>query len=269
MTRENEVVETSGGIAPNDGEDWAIRLTDVTKAFGPKVIYENLTLNIRSGETLTIMGGSGMGKSVALKLMTGLLSCDSGSIEIFGQEVTHLSEESWVPIRAQVSMLFQGGALFDSLSVKDNIAYPLRVHHPDWPEDRIAKVVAEKLHLIGLQGIEDMHPADLSGGMRKRVGLARAIATDPKVILWDEPTTGLDPINTSRINHLILRMQEVLHVTSVVVTHDMGTAFTVSDRIAFLYDRRIVLCDTAENVKNTDIREVRDFVEGRFEGFPE
>ncbi len=269
MTGEYQTANALGEESSSEREELAIRLMDVTKAFGPKVIYENLTLDVRRGETLTIMGGSGMGKSVALKLMTGLLTCDSGIIEIFGEDVTDLSEEAWGPIRAQVSMLFQGGALFDSLSVKDNIAYPLRVHHPDWPEERIATVVGEKLQVIGLQGIEDMHPADLSGGMKKRVGLARAIATDPKVILWDEPTTGLDPINTSRINHLILRMQEVLNVTSVVVTHDMGTAFTVSDRIAFLYDRRIILCDTAENVRNTSIREVRDFVEGRFEGFPE
>lgn len=246
--------------------DTVIRFSGVTKAFGENVIYTSLDLDIRRGETITVMGGSGTGKSVMLKMLCGLMSADSGTVEVFGQDVTRLGEHDWIPLRRRVSMLFQGGALFDSLSVRENIAYPLRVHDPKIGEAEIDRTVAEKLELVGLPGIEEMKPSDLSGGMRKRVGLARAIAMNPEVILWDEPTTGLDPINTNRINALIRRMQEVLHCTSVVVTHDMGSAFAVSDRIAFLYDKRIILTDTASRVHESDIPAVRAFIDGRFEG---
>ena len=243
-----------------------ISVQDVKKAFDDNVIFRSLSLDIHEGETLTILGGSGTGKSVTLKFLTGLLKPDDGDIYIFGERINDFTENAWIPIRRRVSMLFQSGALFDSLNVRENIAYPLRVHHPEMSEDKIGEIVAEKLELVALPGIEEMKPVELSGGMRKRVGLARAIAMNPDVILWDEPTTGLDPINASRINHLILQMQKLLKCTSVVVTHDMGTAFTVSDRISFLFDKRIILTDTVDRVKESDIPEVQNFITGRFEG---
>lgn len=250
----------------NTESDIVIRFSGVQKAFGANVIYTALDLDIRRGETITVMGGSGTGKSVMLKMLCGLMQADAGMVEVFGGDTTHLSERQWIPIRKRVSMLFQGGALFDSLTVRENIAYPLRVHDPHITDEEIDHIVAEKLALVGLPDTADMKPSDLSGGMKKRVGLARAIAMNPEVILWDEPTTGLDPINTNRINALIRRMQEVLHCTSVVVTHDMGSAFAVSDRIAFLYDKRIILTDTAARVHESDIPAVRAFIDGRFEG---
>ncbi len=244
-----------------------IRLTHVKKAFGPKVIYTDFNLDVRRGETLTLLGGSGTGKSVCLKLMTGLLHPDDGDVMVFDERCNDKTETEWVQIRRRVSMLFQSGALFDSLNVRENIAYPIRIHFPEKTEEEIDEIVAEKLELVGLDPIQSMKPADLSGGMRKRVGLARAIATNPDVILWDEPTTGLDPINISRINALIKRMQEKIGATSVVVTHEMSTAFDVSDRIAFLYDKQIVLCDTPDNIRNTNLEHVRNFIEGRFEAY--
>ncbi len=243
-----------------------ISFRGVKKAFDENVVFTDLTLDVLKGETITIMGGSGTGKSVALKILIGLLEPDGGTITVFGQEVNGFRESDWLPIRRRVSMLFQSGALFDSLNVRDNIAYPLRIHFKNISEEEINDTVAEKLRLVGLPGIEAMKPADLSGGMRKRVGLARAIAMNPDVILWDEPTTGLDPINTSRINRLIRRMQDVLKCTSIVVTHDMGSAFNVSDRIAFLYDKRIILVDSVERVRQSEIPEVKNFITGRFEG---
>ncbi|RJO64554.1 MAG: ABC transporter ATP-binding protein [Myxococcales bacterium] len=254
----------------DNGREIVISFRGVRKAFGSNLVFSSLDLDIVRGETITIMGGSGMGKSVALKFLVGLLKPDDGEVLVLGQRVNDFNEEEWLPTRRRVSMLFQSGALFDSLNVRENIAYPLRIHFPQMTEEEISEKVAQKLTLVGLPGIERMKPVDLSGGMKKRVGLARAIATEPEVILWDEPTTGLDPINTSRINSLIRRMQEVLECTSVVVTHDMASAFTVSDRIAFLYDKRIVMVDTVEKVKESELPAVKNFITGRFEGlYPE
>jgi phospholipid/cholesterol/gamma-HCH transport system ATP-binding protein len=233
----------------------------VQKAFGPKVVYEDCTLDVYPGETLTIIGGSGTGKSVLLKMLTGLLQADAGSIVAFGQEITRLDERQMLPLRKRVSMLFQSGALFDSLTVEQNVKYPLREHN--WgTEAQMDARVTEVLDMVGMPGTQKLKPAQLSGGMRKRVGLARAIAIQPEVILWDEPTTGLDPINIRRINGLILGLQQKLGVTSIVVTHDMDTCFTVSDRIAMLYERRIAFVGTAEETKQCDIRYVREFVAG-------
>lgn len=247
-----------------------ISMQGVQKAFDDNVVFRQLDLEIFRGETITIMGGSGMGKSVALKMLVGLLKADAGDIVIFGEKINDFNETEWIHVRRRVSMLFQSGALFDSLDVRGNIAYPLKIHFPKMSEEEMDDIIAEKLKLVGLPGVQKMKPVDLSGGMRKRVGLARAIAMDPDVILWDEPTTGLDPINSSRINELILRMQEVIKCTSVVVTHEMNTAFTVSNRIAFLYDKRLILTDTVEKVKESEIPEVRNFIEGTFKGlYPE
>ena len=238
-----------------------IRFAGVKKAFGPKVVYDDCTLDIYRGETITVIGGSGTGKSVLLKMLIGLLRADAGSIEAFGTEVTRQTQAGLLPVRKRIAMLFQGGALFDSLTVAQNIKYGLREHH--WgTEKQMDARVAEVLDMVGLPKNEHLKPAELSGGMRKRVGLARAIAIQPEVILYDEPTTGLDPINVRRINGLILSLQKKLGVTSIVVTHDMDSAFTVSDRIAMLYDRRIAFTGTKEETRNCDIRYIREFIAG-------
>jgi len=234
---------------------------DVWKAFGPISIYEGLDLTVHKGETLTIVGGSGTGKSVLLKCLLRLLVADKGRITAFGEEVTGRSEREMGSIRRRIGMLFQGAALFDSLDVRENIAYPLRQH--GWEEEeRIEARVAEVLEMVNLPGIERKWPAELSGGMKKRVGLARAIAIEPEVILYDEPTTGLDPTNVKRIDELILGMQARLGVTSIVVTHDMGSAFRVSDRLAMLYDRKIVWTGWKDEVETASAPVVRDFIQG-------
>ncbi|MCG3172740.1 MAG: putative ribonucleotide transport ATP-binding protein mkl [Myxococcota bacterium] len=244
---------------PAPSRDPLVRFVEVRKAFGPKVVYENLTLSIYPGETLTILGGSGTGKSVALKLLIGLLRADSGAIYVDGQDIVNHNENQFLPIRKRISMLFQSGALFDSITVGENVAYPLR-EHAKMSDAEIRDVVAEKLEWVGLPGIEKMKPADLSGGMRKRVALARAIAGSPEIILYDEPTTGLDPINTRRISELILSIQDRIKVTSVVVTHDMACAFIVSDRMAMLANRRVVAELPAREFQESDNPVIRDFI---------
>jgi phospholipid/cholesterol/gamma-HCH transport system ATP-binding protein len=240
-----------------------IRFQGVRKAFGPKVIYRGLDLTIYQGETITIMGGSGVGKSVMLKLLIRLLDADGGSITFHGEEITTMREDSIGMVRQRIAMLFQGAALFDSVTVGDNVAYGLVEHYRDKMTDaEMAERVDWALSLVGLPGIEAMRPSDLSGGMKKRVGLARAIAVQPEVLLYDEPTTGLDPINTERINHLIRGLKDALKVTSIVVTHDMKSAFSVSDRMAMVHSGRIIACGTPEELQaNTDPR-VADFITG-------
>ncbi|HEY1955228.1 MAG TPA: ABC transporter ATP-binding protein [Polyangiaceae bacterium] len=241
-----------------------IEFTNVQKAFGPKVIYTDLTLDIRRGEVLTVMGPSGVGKSVLLKMLIGLLPVDAGKIWFDGVEIQEVPEREFVDVRRRIAYLFQGAALFDSLDVGENVAYGLREQF--WnkmSEDEIQGRVAQSLELVGLPGIETMRPSDLSGGMRKRVALARTLALQPEVILYDEPTTGLDPINTARINHLINGIKRALKLTSIVVTHDLGTAFAVSDRVAMLHRGRVRFIGTLEELKNTRDKFVRDFIEGR------
>ena len=246
-----------------DAGDIIIRFEDVDKAFGRNVIYEGLNLEVRRGETMTIVGGSGTGKSVCLKMLIGLLSISGGSIWVEDMDVATLSGDwEFLPIRRKISMLFQGAALFDSLTVGENIAYPLH-EHLKLSDDEIAERVAEKLALVGLPGVEQMAPAELSGGMKKRVGLARAIAINPEVILWDEPTTGLDPSNTMRINELIVDMQKKLGVTSIVVTHDVGTVMHVSDRIALLENRAIDTVLTVDEVRADSDSSLARFLDGR------
>lgn len=247
---------------PRKGEE-LIRFEHLQKSFGPKRVYDDLLLSVYAGETLTVIGGSGTGKSVLLKCLIGLLRPDSGRILFEGQELNDFREEDFIDVRRHVAMVFQGAALFDSLTVGENIAYPLREHFPHMPPDELRARVAEKLALVNLPGIEDMKPADLSGGMKKRVGLARAIATDPEVILWDEPTTGLDPVTTETINQMIRSMQRQLGCTSIVVTHDMMSAFSVSDRIAMLANRRIVQVGTPEEMRVSTVPEVRAFLDAR------
>ncbi len=240
-----------------------IRFRDVHKAFGQKVVYRALDLDVYSGETLTIMGGSGVGKSVLLKLLIRLLEADKGSITFHGQEVTTMSESQIELVRQRIAMLFQGAALFDSVSVGENVAYGLREHYlHKMTEKQIAERVDWALSLVGLPGIELMRPADLSGGMKKRVGLARAIATQPEVLLYDEPTTGLDPVNTERINHLIKGLKAALKVTSIVVTHDMKSAFSISDRLAMVFRGEIIATGTPDEFRASTDPRVHDFIVG-------
>jgi phospholipid/cholesterol/gamma-HCH transport system ATP-binding protein len=240
-----------------------IRFQDVRKAFGPKVIYRGLNLDVHAGETITIMGGSGVGKSVMLKLLIRLLEADHGSITFHGKEITTMREMDIGVVRQRIAMLFQGAALFDSISVGDNVAYGLHEHYRRlMTEKQMRQRVDWALSLVGLPGIEAMRPSDLSGGMKKRVGLARAIAVQPEVLLYDEPTTGLDPINTARINHLINGLKAALKVTSIVVTHDMGSAFLVSDRMAMVYRGEIILAGTPDEFRASTDARVKDFITG-------
>jgi phospholipid/cholesterol/gamma-HCH transport system ATP-binding protein len=256
-----------GMAAPSSLEETAeplIRFRRVRKAFGPKVVYDGLDLDVRAGESLTIIGGSGVGKSVMLKMLMGLLQVDAGSILFHGEDVTKIRRAELGRVRQRIGMLFQGAALFDSISVGANVAYGLHEHfYKQMNEAEISTRVAWALGLVGLPGIEDMRPADLSGGMKKRVGLARAIAIRPEVILYDEPTTGLDPINTTRINHLITGLKEALSITSIVVTHDMASAFLISDRLAMVHRGRIVAEGTPEKFKSMTDPRVADFIHGR------
>jgi phospholipid/cholesterol/gamma-HCH transport system ATP-binding protein len=241
-----------------------IRFERVLKTFGTKVIYSDLTMEIRRGEVLTVMGPSGVGKSVMLKMLIGLIPVDGGKIWFDGDDVTRMSEEKLAEVRRRIAYLFQGAALFDSFTVGENVAYGLREQF--WntmTNEEIEARVDQSLNLVGLPGIQNMRPSDLSGGMKKRVGLARTLALHPEVILYDEPTTGLDPINTGRINNLILGIKDALGLTSVVVTHDMGTAFGVSDRLAMLNRGRVAMIGTPDEFRQTNDDFIRQFIDGR------
>ena len=245
-----------------------IELRGLHKAFRDERVLRGVDLAVRDGETLTILGGSGSGKSVCLKHMIGLLKPDAGRVLVLGEDITDSSEHQLVDVRKALSMVFQSAALFDSLSVYENIAYPLREHR-DWPEPRIAERVRECLEAVALRGAERLMPAELSGGMRKRVGVARGIALEPRAILYDEPTTGLDPANQRRVGELIRSLQRRLRVTSVIVTHELELCFTVSDRVALLKDGRIVAEGTAEAMRASDHPDVRAFLAGEQDALPE
>lgn len=245
------------------GADPIIKFRRVTKRFGANVIYRDLTLDVHQGETLVVMGGSGVGKSVMLKLLIGLLEADNGTIRYRNREVTKMNADELRVLRQNITMLFQSGALFDSLSVGENVAYALHEHHRDtMTEAQIAERVDWALSLVDLPGIEEMRPSDLSGGMRKRVGLARSIALQPEVVLYDEPTTGLDPINVTRINHMINGLKRAINLTSVVVTHDMSTAFSVADRMAMVHSGQIIAYGRPEEFRDADDVRVADFIHG-------
>ena len=238
-----------------------IEFRNVKKAFGPKVVYEDLNLDVHRGEALTIIGGSGMGKSVMLKLLIGLLRTDGGAIVFDGARIEATPEREYAAVRRRIGMLFQGAALFDSLTVRDNVAYGIREHYA-LPEKEVAEKVQKALEDVGLPGIAHLFPSDLSGGMRKRVGLARAIALRPEVLLYDEPTTGLDPVSTEKINTLIMETKRIYNVTSIVVTHDMASAMIVSDRIAMVHKGFIIFSGTPDEIRNAADPRVRDFIEG-------
>lgn len=233
-------------------------LRGITKRFGDTEVLRGLDLDIRRGEFLTICGESGCGKSLVLKSLIGLMQPDSGSIVFDGEELSKAREAEWVKVRQRIGMLFQESALFDSQTVLDNIAYGLREQRV-LDEATIRERVRESLHLVSLPGIEDMWPGDLSGGMRKRVALARAVALRPEVVLYDEPTEGLDPINVTRVNRLLLSLREQLDITTVVVTHNMKSAFDTSDRLAFLHEGVVAITGSPAHFRELNDARFVDF----------
>ncbi len=236
-----------------------ISIRNVTKNFGGKNVLNGLSLEIPRGETLVIMGQSGCGKSVLLKIITGLMSADSGEIWFDGTEISSLNGKKINNLRRKIGMLFQSAALFDSMTVAENVAFMLD-QHTDLDKREMRKVVDEKLSLVDLEGVQDLRPAELSGGMRKRVGLARALAFDPEVILYDEPTTGLDPVTCTEINQLIKDLHERLQVTSVVVTHDMHSAFSVATRMAMIHEGKQVAYGRPDEIINIDDPILQQFI---------
>lgn len=242
-------------------EEPVLRFQDVYKSFGAKKVLQGLNLSIARGETVVVLGASGTGKSVLLRHAIGLMRPDAGTVLVEGVPIQAMDEDDLIPIRKKFGMLFQGAALFDSMSVYENVAFALR-EHLDLDEDEVAARVRKNLDLVELDDVEDLMPSNLSGGMRKRVGLARAIALEPETILYDEPTTGLDPLTAQSINNLIVSMQEKLGVTSVVVTHDILSASEVADRIAFLADGKVRFEGKMEEAMNSEDRLIRAFVRG-------
>ena len=242
-----------------------IAIESVSKRLGTKQVLSGVDLNVSPGESVAIIGRSGTGKSVLLKHVVGLMTPDAGTVRVEGVDVPSLGTTELLTLRKRMGMLFQGGALFDSLTVGENVGLPLR-EHTDMAETQIDLVVHEKLHLVGLEGSEDLRPSSLSGGMKKRAALARAIALNPKIMLYDEPTTGLDPITADLINRLIRRLQERLGITSIAVTHDMRSAYHIADRIAMLHEGRIHAIGTPAEIQSTTDPAVRQFIEGSAEG---
>lgn len=240
-----------------------VELKGVSKTFEDVQVLDGLDLAVEPGEILTIIGGSGTGKTVLLKLILGLIKPEAGRILIEGEDIVPMREGQLLKLRRKLGMVFQGSALFDSLSVGENVAYPLR-EHTRLSEAEIRERVQEALTLVGLEGIERKDPAELSGGMRKRVAVARAIALIPKILLYDEPTTGLDPSNVEKINELILDLNRKLDVTSLVVTHDLKSAFRISDRIALLHEGRIVAIGAPREIERSRQPLVREFIAGVF-----
>jgi phospholipid/cholesterol/gamma-HCH transport system ATP-binding protein len=243
-----------------------IQLKNVNKNFGERKVLQNVSLDVHAGETLVIIGRSGVGKSTILKLMAGLAMPDSGEVWIEGEEICHLKEGELNELRKKMGVVFQYAALFDSLTVFENIAFRL-LRDFKMTEAQAVEVVKQKLELVGLKDdLLSLKPAQLSGGMRKRVGLARAIAVNPEIVLYDEPTSGLDPVTSEAINDLILDMQKKLKMTSVVVTHDMHSAYKVANRIAMIYDGKIIEVGTPDEIKKSKDPYIIQFVTGSVEG---
>lgn len=242
-----------------------IELRKVNKRFGRYQVFRDLDLTIERGKITAVLGRSGGGKSVLLKHIIGLLKPDSGQVLIDGQDIVPMNDRELNEVRKKFGMLFQEAALFDSMNVGDNVAFPLR-EHTDLPAGEIGKRVSDKLSQVGLRGVEPKMPPELSGGMKKRVGLARAIALEPQIILFDEPTTGLDPITSSVINSLIYDTQRRLGATAVIISHDIEAVFAIADYVAMLYDGRIRTKGTAEEIRDSDDPVVRQFITGASEG---
>jgi phospholipid/cholesterol/gamma-HCH transport system ATP-binding protein len=242
-----------------------IEIKDVHKCFRWNSVLQGVDLTINKGETMVIIGRSGCGKSVLLKHIIGLLKPDQGQILVDGEDIVSYNDNQLNKLRQKFGMLFQAAALFDSMTVDENVGLGLR-EHTQMPEPEIKEKVKTTLKLVGLSGIEEKKPAELSGGMKKRVGLARAIAMDPEYVLYDEPTTGVDPIMADVINELIIRLRNTLSITSIAVTHDMVSAYKIADRIAMLYEGKIIFIGTPEETKNTNHPVVRQFIEGSAQG---
>ena len=254
--------EESKGTAAKDGEG-IIVVKNLTKKFGDNVVLDNISLSIEKGKTTVVIGPSGCGKTVLIKNLIVLLRPSSGEVYFRNERIDNLPEKQLNKIRTRYGFLFQGGALFDSLSVAENIMFPIRQHYKitDWRQ--VEEVVEAKLAMVGLEGFQNYYPANLSGGQRKRVALARAIALNPEVILYDEPTTGLDPIRADIINELILKLQRELGETTVVVTHDMTSVYKIADRIIMLHNGKIIADGNAEHIRNHPHPVVQQFITGQ------
>lgn len=242
-----------------------VRLAGVHKSFGPKVVLDGLDLEVAAGESVVIIGGSGTGKSVMLKHVIGLIRPDSGRVEVDGVEINSLSYREITRFRRRFGMAFQEGALFDSMTVADNVGFALR-RHTRLRKDEVRARVAECLEVVHLEGVEEKMPGELSGGMRRRVGFARAIALEPEILLFDEPTTGLDPVTTALIDEVINELRERLGSTTVTITHDMTSAFRIADRVGMLYGGKIIALTPPEEFRELDDRRVQQFIHGEAQG---
>ncbi len=237
-----------------------VKFVNLVKRFGPRTVLKGINLDIKEGEIVFILGTSGTGKSVLLKNIVGLLRPDEGEIWIDGQEVSKLTEEQYFPVRKKCGMVFQHPALFDSLSVFENVAFGLRRHYREWPEEKVRDRVRYCLNLVHLKNVDERIPPSLSYGMQKRVSLARTVAIEPRILLFDEPTTGLDPITTHSVNQLILSLSRELKTTSLVVSHDMQCALEIADRIVVLSEGQIIDQGTPEQLKKSTVPLVKDFL---------
>lgn len=249
--------------SPSQGKEAMIEIVDLHKAFNGNKVLSGINLSIAQGSTCVILGGSGSGKTVLMKHMIGLLKPDQGEVRIEGEDIVPLTSEKLEQVRRKFGMVFQAAALFDSMSVYENVAFPLREHR-EMKEEEIRETVRKKLSMMGLNNVEQKFPADLSGGMRKRVGLARAIVLDPKIVLYDEPTTGLDPITTDYVDEMILAAKKELGVTSVVISHDIASAFNVADQIAFLSKGLIVEQGPPDQLRESKHPQVQVFLQTWF-----
>lgn len=248
--------------APNEP---VVEVRDLLRKFGDRAVIDHLSLKIERGETLVIMGGSGCGKSTLLRHIVGVMKPTSGSVKIFGEEITGMNEREIARVRRRFGMLFQSGALLASLTVGENVALPL-LQHTDMSPNEIEEVVRQKLQAVGLAGFENLKPAEISGGMKKRVGLARALALDPELLFSDEPTSGLDPIMTAVVDKLTLELTRDSGMTAVVVTHDMTSAFRIASRMIMLNRGKIVAQGTPEEIRNNPLPEVQQFINGEPDG---
>jgi phospholipid/cholesterol/gamma-HCH transport system ATP-binding protein len=242
-----------------------IEVTDLVRKFGDRAVIDNVSLTVRRGETLVIMGGSGCGKSTLLRHIIGSMKPTSGSVKIFGEEITTMNEREIAGVRTRFGMLFQSGALLASLTVGENVALPL-LQHADNSDEEVEEIVKEKLQMVGLTGFENLKPAEISGGMKKRVGLARALALDPELLFSDEPTSGLDPIMTAVVDQLTVGLTRESGMTAVVVTHDMTSAFRIASRMIMLGRGQIIAQGTPDEIRNDPHPEVQQFINGRPDG---